>query len=207
MHHRSPAIQYLQIHLFNEQIMTFNNDTNIIAFLQNKYTHKIFLTEFFITNKKTIKTAANDERLDFDCRQLLYQEFSMHMIWNTIKRRWKWRKMNKTIEWIYFVDSSDDERFYLHILFTIVKSSMSFEDLCIYDDMIHEIFKSICIARDLLDSDEQWDCFLMKVELWQDEYQLRQLFVYILLYCYSIDAFQLWLKHAQHLSDDCHYQL
>ena len=58
------------------------------------------------------------------------------------------------IECMYFVDPSDDKRFYLRMLFTIVKSPMSFEDLYTYDDVIHEIFKSTCIARDLLDSDE-----------------------------------------------------
>ena len=60
--------------------MTFNNDINIIAFLQNEHARKIFLTKFFIINKKATETIANDERLNFDCRQLLYQEFPMHMI-------------------------------------------------------------------------------------------------------------------------------
>ena len=42
---------------------------------------------------------------------------------------------------------------------------MSFEDLYIYDNMIHEIFKSICITYDLLDFDEQWNYSLTKIEL------------------------------------------
>ena len=92
---------------------------------------------------------------------------------------------------MYFVDPSDGERFYLHILLTIVKGPMSFEDLYIYNDVVHQIFKSICIARDLLDSDEQWDRSLMEAELWQDEYQLRQLFVCILLHYYPINILQL----------------
>ena len=131
----------------------------------------------------------------------------MHMTWNHDRRRWKWWKMNKIIEWMYFIDSSDDKRFYLHILFTIIKSSTSFEDLYTYHDIIHQNFKSTYIAHDLLDSDEQWNHSLMKANLWQDKYQLRQLFVYILLHYYSIDILQLWLNHTQHLSNDCHYQL
>ena len=59
------------------------------------------------------------------------------------------------IKYIYFIDFNDNERFYLYILFIIIKNSMSFEDLYIYDNMIHEIFKSICIIYDLLDFDEQ----------------------------------------------------
>ena len=79
MHHRSPTIQRLQIHLLNEQIITFDNDTDIIALLQNEHARKIILIEFFIVNNKAIKTETNGERLDFDCRELLYQEFPIYM--------------------------------------------------------------------------------------------------------------------------------
>ncbi len=187
--------------------MTFNNDTDIIALLQNEHARKTSLTEFFTANKKATETAANGERLDFDCRQLLYQEFPTHMTWNAVKRRWKRRKMGKTIGRMYFVGPSGGERFYLRMLLTIVKGPMSFEDLHTYDGVVHQTFKSACIACGLLDSDEQWDHSLMEAELWQGGYQLRQLFVCILLHCYPIDALQLWLNHAQHLSDDCRHQL
>src|SRR5947207_6842589 len=40
LHHRSPAIQRLQIHLPNEQTMMFNNDTDITTLLQNEHASK-----------------------------------------------------------------------------------------------------------------------------------------------------------------------
>ena len=58
------------------------------------------------------------------------------------------------IEYIYFIDLNDDERFYLYILLTIVKDLISFEDLYIYNNVIHEIFKLIYITYDLFDFDE-----------------------------------------------------
>ena len=207
-HHRSPAIQRLQIHLPNEQTITFDNDTDIIALLQNEHTRKTTLTEFFTANKQATEAAANGERLDFDCRELLYQEFPTHMTWNPVKRRWKRRqRINNTIGRMYFVGPSGGERFYLRMLLTVVKGPTSFEDLRTYDGVVHPNFKSACIARGLLDSDEQWDRSLTEAELWQGGYQLRQLFVCILLHCYPTDALQLWLNHAQHLSDDCRHQL
>ena len=147
--------------------------------------------------------------MNFDCRELLYQEFSIYMTWNHDHCRWnRWKiNFNKIIKWIYFIDFNDNKRFYLYILFIIIKNSISFEDLYIYNNIVHQNFKSICIAHDLLDFDEQWNHSLMKIELWQDEYQLHQLFICILLYCYLINAFQLWLKHTQHLSNDYCYQL
>ena len=124
--------------------------------------------KFFQVNKQIVITITNDDRLNFDYHRLLYQKFLIYMTWNLKHRRWnRWKTdFDKMIEWIYFIDSSDGERFYLHMLLTIVKSSMSFEDLRIYNDVVHQNFKSICIAHDLLDFDEQWDHSLMKVELW-----------------------------------------
>ena len=51
----------------------------------------IILTKFFTINQQVVIIAANGERLDFDCRELLYQEFSIYMTWNCVKCRWKWR--------------------------------------------------------------------------------------------------------------------
>ena len=198
MHHRSSAIQHLQIHLPNEQIVTFDNDTNIITLLQNNRVRKTTLTEFFTTNKQATEAAANVEQLDFDCRELLYQEFPIYMTWKQGPRRWKRRKngVGNTIGRMYFVGPSGGERFYLRMLLTVVKDPTSFEDLRTYDGVVHETFKSTCIARGLLDSDEQWDRSLTEAELWQGGFQLRQLFVCILLHCQPADAHQLWLNHA-----------
>jgi len=62
--------------------------------------------------------------------------------------------MSKIIKQIYFINSNDDERFYLYIFLTIIKNLTSFKDLYIYNNIIHEIFKLICIIYDLLDFDE-----------------------------------------------------
>ena len=165
------------------------------------------MTEFFTANQQATIAAANGERLDFDCRELLYQEFPTHMTWKRLPRRWNRRKTGNTIGRMYFVGPSGGERFYLRMLLTIVKGPTSFEDLRTYNGIVHQTFKSACIARGLLDSDEQWDRSLTEAELWQGGYQLRQLFVCILLHCYPTDTLQLWLNHAQHLSDDCRHQL
>ena len=164
--------------------------------------------EFFTANKQAAEAAANGKQLDFDCRQLLYQEFPTHMTWDRIKCRWKRRqRVNNTIGRMYFVGPSGGERFYLRMLLTVVKGPMSFEDLRTYDGIVHQNFKSACIAHGLLDSDEQWDHSLTEAELWQGGSQLRQLFVCMLLHCYPTDALPLWINHAQHLSDDCRHRL
>ena len=209
MHHRFSTIQCLQIHLLNEQIVTFNDDTDIVTLLQNDRLHKTTLTEFFTANRQATEATVNGERLDFDCRELLYQEFPTYMVWKRKQRRWKRReiRIGSTIGRMYFVGLSGGERFYMRMLLTIVKGAISFEDLRTWNGIIHQNFKLTCIARGLLDSDEQWDRSLTEAALWQGGFQLWQLFVCILLHCQPADSLQLWRNHAQHLSDDCHHLL
>src|SRR5438552_19062799 len=116
--------------------------------------------------------------------RILYQEFPMHMVWDRRNRRWNRRKRgSKMIGRMYFVGPSGGERFYLRMLLTIVKGSTSFEDLHTWNGVVHQNFKSACIARGLLDSDEQWDHALTEAASWQGGFQLRELFICILLHC------------------------
>src|SRR5438477_5831276 len=108
---------------------------------------------------------------------------------------------------MYFVGPSGSERFYLWMLLTIVKGATSFEDLRTWNGVVHQNFKSACIARGLLDSDEQWDRSLMEAVLWQGGFQLHESFVCILLYCQPTDSLQLWRNHSVNLSDDCCHRL
>src|SRR5438046_843198 len=78
-----------------------------------------------------------------------------------------------------------------------------FEELHTWDGIVHSNFKSACIARGLLDSNEQWDRSLTGAALWQGGFQLCELFVCILLHCQPADALQLWRNHSANLSDDC----
>src|SRR5271169_4494512 len=73
--------------------------------------------------------------------------------------------------------------------------------------IVHQNFKSACIARGLLDSDEQWDRSLTEAASWQGGFQLCELFVCILLHCQPADALQLWRNHIVNLSDDYRHRL
>jgi hypothetical protein len=214
MHDRKPAVQRLQIHLPNQQTITFSNDTDMITFLNNARLQKTTLTEFFIANKQAereaaMTAAAGRPSLEFDCRDLLYQEFPLQMVWDRNLRRWNRRKkgVGGTIGRIYFVGPSGGERFYLRLLLTVVKGPTSFDDLRTFDGVLYDTFKSACIARGLLDSDEQWDRSLSEAAVWQSGSQLRELFVCILLHCHPASPLQLWTNHMHSLSDDCRHRL
>ena len=85
----------------------------MVTFLNNDRLQKTTLTEFFTANKQAeieAAAAAADGRppLDFDCRELLYQEFPIHMTWNGTYRRWNCRKkgVGSTIGRMYFIGPS-----------------------------------------------------------------------------------------------------
>ena len=90
------------------------------------------------------------------------------MTWNHTFRRWNHRKrgVGGTIGRIYFVGPSGGERFYLRLLLMVMKGPTSFDDLRTFDGMLYDTFKSACIARGLLDSDEQWDRALTEAAAW-----------------------------------------
>ena len=131
------------------------------------------------------------------------------MTWDKKHCRWKlWdNRPAKMIGRMYFVGPNGEERFYLWMLLTIVKGPLSFEDLCTWNGVIHPTLKSACVACGLLDSDDQWDRSLTEAELWQEGSQLHELFACISLHYQPADPLQLWMNHAQHVSDDCRHKL
>ena len=61
LHHRSPAIQRLPVHLFDQQTIMFDNDSDIIMLLHNDCACKTTLTEFFVANERAAVAAADGQ--------------------------------------------------------------------------------------------------------------------------------------------------
>src|SRR6266480_3800277 len=64
-----------------------------------------------------------------------------------------------------------------------------------------------CMARGLLESDDEWDICLTEASSFQTGDQLRRLFVTILRYNSLTDPLGLFNRYRQHLSDDCRHRL
>ena len=57
---------------------------------------------------------------------------------------------------LYYVSPAASERYYLRLLLTSVKSSTSFDDLCIFQGVLAPSFREACLARGLLQNDQEW---------------------------------------------------
>ena len=70
-------------------------------------------------------------------------------------RVWTPRKSDVSISRVYFAVLSEGERYYLRMLLYTVKSSISFRDLRTYNRVVYTTYQEACVARGLLDSDDE----------------------------------------------------
>src|SRR5436305_15304990 len=93
------------------------------------------------------------------------------------------------------------------MLFYAVKCPKSFRDLRTYNVIVHPTYKEACVARGLLETDDECDVCLGEASTFQTGHQFRQLFTTILLYNNAADPLTLFNRFNQHLSDDCRHRL
>lgn len=153
--------------------------------VDNERNQKTSLTEWFIANQ-----------LHDDANGLLYMDFPCHWVWNKAERVWTRRKHGNTIGRMYSISPVAGEQFYLRTLLTICKGCKSFEDLRTFDGVLYPTFKAACLARGLLESDDEWCMCLQEAAFQKNGRQLRQLFVIILVFYEPIYPRQLWEKFS-----------
>src|SRR5436305_7923355 len=106
-----------------------------------------------------------------------------------------------------FAVASNENRYYIRTLLYAVKAPKSFEELRSYEGREYLTFQEACLARVLLESDDEWNTCLTEAVSIHTGSQLRRLFVTILLGNSPSDSNGLFIKHVAHLSDDCNYRL
>ena len=199
MHEESPNIVRLQLHLPNQQLITWNEDNaqNAQAVVEEQ------------GNKDTTLTAYFKANVDYPhARLLLYQDFPSKFVWNKSNRKWKLRQKGTAIGRMYYAHPNSGERFYLRTLLAAVKGATSFEDLRQVDGGDpFPTFHQACLARGLLEDDNEWRQCLQEAAHMASGHQLRNLFVTILRDCSPSDPLALWLEFRVHICDDLRHAL
>lgn len=93
------------------------------------------------------------------------------------------------------------------MLLYVIPCPLSFEYLRTYEGRVYDSFQAVCLARGLLESDDEWDTCLNEAGSIKSGHQLRQLFSIILLGNTPADPLGLFHRHLHNLSDDCRYRL
>ena len=186
----------MEVHLPGMHRVVFNQTEtldNIIARAAHQQTK---LTGFFAC-------CASDEFV----RALTYQEFPQKYVWNIQEKIWTPRKQGYSIGRMYFVSPNSDERFYLRLLLTMVKGPTSFENLRTVNDILYDTFKSACVARGLLEDDEEWIQCLDEAATMKTGYQLRRLFAIILTECTPTFPVALWNRFSMDICDNLPHKI
>ena len=205
MHEESPNVVRLAVHLPNEQPVIFNANEQPVMVLNRAGAKDTTLTAFF---KKNAEEEEEDNanpiigpRQHFS-RGLLYQEFPQKYTWNLVKHIWKERQRGFAIGRMYFAHPSSGERFYLRTLLTVIRGPTSFRNLRTFNGVEAPTFKEACLARGLLEDDNEWSQCLQEAAVMQTGGQLRHLFTTILHDCNPTAPLVLWNQFKEHICDD-----
>jgi hypothetical protein len=195
-----PNVVRLQVHLDNEQGVTFCEDEDGQDVIAEHADCATTLTGWFKAN------AALPED-DPSCF-LLYRDYPSKNVWNVKAHKWTKRAQSSfAIGRMYHAYPTSRECFYLHLLLTTVPGATSFENLHTFEGTLHPTFKDACIACGLLEDDSEWHQCLREARHMATGYQLCHLFVTILHDCIPTDPRALWEEFANHIYDNLARQL
>ena len=107
MHEEDPNIVHLQVHLPNQQLITWNEDNapNVQTVVEEQGNKDTKLTAYFKANAQYP-----------EARQLLYQDFPSKFVWLDKPRKWKLRQRAFGIGRMYYAHPSSGECF-IFVLF------------------------------------------------------------------------------------------
>ena len=196
IHHQEPAVMSLQVHLPGQHMVVFKPNETVETVRARANQEKTMLTAFFELN-----------RTDPTAREYTYQQMPHYFVWDRQNKQWKHRQRGSTIGRLYFVSPTAGERFYLRTLLITVKGPTSWQNLRTFEDVEHPTFHATCLARGLLENDDEWRQCLQEASLTHVGRSLRQLFSLILRHCQPSEPDILWQQFREHLCDNLRRQL
>ncbi|KAL5539169.1 hypothetical protein UlMin_042948 [Ulmus minor] len=186
-----PSVYTLQLHLENQQLITFKKIDKLNRIIDNDFASRSMLTEYFNMNKTNQKA-----------KKLLYNQFPKHFVWNQRDKFWMPRKKGHVIGRIVTTNPSEEERYYLRLLLNHIRGAACFQDLRIVNNVLTSSFRESALLRGLLKSDNKLTTCLEEASLYEMSYTLRQLFVTILAFCEPNDPKKLWEKFHIAMCED-----
>ena len=189
----NPAVYTLQVHLPDQQFVSFDKSSDLWYLLRKIDFSKTMLTQFFRMNK-TNATAQN--------LKCLYRDFPQHFVWTPKTKTWSERSRRTVIGRLVTVEPREGERYYLRLLLIHIPGPMSFDDLLMVRGHKTASFREACLELGLLESDSYIEQALEEAAQFQMPYLLRSLFAMLLFYCCPKDPKHLWQSFEEHLSSD-----
>nr|XP_051229754.1 ATP-dependent DNA helicase PIF1-like [Lolium perenne] len=158
------------------------------------------LTEWFVANENYP-----------EARDLTYLDFPTGWVWNASQKVWTKRRQKRKIATrigrIYHVHPSTGELFFLRMLLLVATGATCFEDLRRYNGILHNSFKAACQARGLVGDDNEWFNLFEEAIVWATPFQLRHLFMKVILYCEVINGDKIFDRYWHSMGEDISYRI
>jgi hypothetical protein len=197
IHCTDPSIERLHVHLPLENNILYAKDNNLEEVVRDPCKKVTKLTAWFEVNKTHPQT-----------RQFTYVEFPEYWTWHADGKYWQQRCNNRAkIGRITNISPNEGEAFYLRMLMHIVKGARCYSDLRNVAGQQYPTLQAACEALGLLGDDREWSHAMTDVAHWALPYQLRQLFVTMLLFCQVTNPAKLFHEFEQVMGDDIRYRI
>ena len=188
----SHVVFRLPIHLPGGQTILFEEGMEKEA-IRREATQDTKLTAFFRLN-----------RVDRDASAYTYVQLPLYYTWHQKEIQWhkRLRGGHNFIVRIADVPPRYGELYYLRLLLHHIKGPASFEHVRTVNGIVHETFRSACVAYGLLASDSNYISTLTEAARLRVPLSLRQLFVHIVVYCRPNDVPRLYAKFEEEMLHD-----
>jgi hypothetical protein len=196
IHFRVPVVEHLTVHLPGMNYVRYEPDTDLRALLDSPKAKNTMLTEWFEANSK-----------HEEARHLTYCDFPKEWSWSDSQRTWRKRTHCTKIGRMYYVHPAAGELYYLRMLLMIVRGARNYADVRTFKGKVYATFQNACQAHGLLEGDNEWNLLFDEAIVSASAYQLRQLFVTVVLLCSVGDVRALFDKYWLYFTDDIHRRL
>jgi hypothetical protein len=149
MHDGTSSVTRLAVHELGMHTVVYNDNASIFETINSEQNQKTTLIEYFQAN------------IDYPlAREVTYMNFPSVFTWTNGTKKWTIQHRGCCVGRLYFVSPFTGERYFLRTLLTKVKGAVSFEALRTINGVVHDTFKSTCIALGLYDLDDEWNACL-----------------------------------------------
>ena len=184
-------MERLSFHLPNEKYVTFNCNENLANVCERAGQKNSKLEAFFQLCQECPQS-----------RQYTYQEIPEHFVWHSGEGVWKVRKKGKRVGRLNSSHYSTGELWYLRMLLSRVRGPTCFTDIRTVEGVTYNTFGETCGALGLLNDDNEWHEAIRENAETAMPYQLRSLFVHIIVNCQVSDVNKLWRSNWKCMSED-----
>ena len=196
IHEKFPAVERLHVHLPGMNIVAVSEEDVLEDVVSDPDSTKSTLTEWFLANQ--IFPAA---------RKYTYCEFPNYYTWNNKRKTWEGHRRGTKIGRLRFIHPGVGDAFYLRMLLMVVRGAISYADVRTYEGVVHNTFRQACQARGLIGDDTEWTSLFDEAVRWANPFQLRSIFMTVLVYCDVGNVRALFDAYWKYMADDIKYRM